>query len=425
MKAINSKSTLRFLGSVDPVSEAKSELKESDYFLNGSFELNNNQVALTLELFDKDEQKRWSKSYQNDISKLPELTGKVAVDVAEFIKIELLPSESRRITEIPAMDPELFELLLKGKNHFFKFTTEDIAIGMNYLRQAKDRNPASSRAWSMLAEALVYMGHSPAPPPGVWKEAKAAAIRAIQLDSLNAEAWGALAHAKAYCEWDYEEAQRCYEKAHSLNPNMAMNHYHYSWHLLLFDSLEKAIEEHEMAFELDPLDPFQGARLAHIYLLAGELDRAEIEIERSRRLTTDFLLTERIMGQIYIAREQYDSAEIIFKKLGPMGLSGLAHTYVQSGKFDEGMQAIRVLEKNLNPINSVFLASAYAEMDSADRFFEYANFEPAHAFHPWLKVFVNNPMIIADPRYKQLMDKMNLPMPVKRQEQQQKRGADG
>ena len=415
LTVINPKSTLRFIASAAPVSEAKNQLKESDYFLNGSFELSNNQVALALDLFDNDEQKRWSKSYQADISKLPELTGQVTMDIVEFIKIELLPSESRRITEIPAMDPEVFELLLKGKNHFFKFTPEDVALGMNYLRQAKDKNPASSRAWSLLAEALVYMGHSPTPPPGVWKEAKAAAIRAIQLDSLNAEAWGALAHTKTYFEWDYHEAQRCYDKANSLNPNMAANHYHYSWHLYLFDSLHKALEEHKLAFELDPLDPFQSSRLGHMYMIVGHLDSAVMEINRAHRLNEDFLLADQIMGRIHIIRKQYDSAEMIFKKLGPRGHVGLAHTYIQSGEFDKGMQTIREIEKHLNSINSVFLASLYAKIDSADKFFEYANFEPAHAFHPWLRVSTENPKIIADPRFKQLMDKMNLPMPVEKQ----------
>jgi TolB-like protein/Tfp pilus assembly protein PilF len=417
LTVINPNSTLRFMASVARVSEAQAELPNSDYFLNGSFELNNNQIALVLELLNRDEEIIWTKGYQNDLSRLPELTGQVAVDITEITKIELSPSDSRRITEIPAMDPELFELLLKGKNHFFKFTPEDVAIGMNLLRQAKDKNPANSRAWSLLAEALVYMGHSPSPPPGVWKEAKAAAIRAIQLDSLNAEAWGALAHTKTYFEWDYDGAQRCYDKANSLNPNMAANHYHYSWHLYLVDSLDKALKEHKVAFELDPLDPFQSARLAHMYMIVGHLDSAVIEVNRALRLNKDFPLAHDIMGRIYIIREQYDSAEMIYRKLGPIGKRGLAMTYVESGKLDKGMQVIWELQEHMNPINSVWLAVTYAKLDSADRFFEYANYEPAHAFHPWLRVAVNNPKIIADPRFKQLMDKMNLPMPALPQEQ--------
>jgi hypothetical protein len=56
-------------------------------------------------------------------------------------------------------------------------------------------------------------------------------------------------------------------------------------------------------------------------------------------------------------------------------------------------------------------AQIYAEIDSLDRFFEYANYDPPHAFAPWLRKTITNPKIIQDPRYKELMDKMNLPMP--------------
>ena len=119
-----------------------------------------------------------------------------------------------------------------------------------------------------------------------------------------------------------------------------------------------------------------------------------------------------IEGQIFIEMEQYDSAEMVFNKMGPGGIVGLGMTYLRSGRYNEGMEKIRILEENLNSFNSVALSALYAEIDSLDKFFEYANYEPAHAFHPWLRVSIKNPRVIADPRFKQLMDKMNLPMPV-------------
>jgi len=409
---INPISTLRFEASLNPVSDARSELNQSDYFLNGSLEEKENLLTLDLELFDRQEREVWSKSYTRDISLLPELAGNIAVDIAEFIQIELTPPETSRIVDIPPVDPELLKLVLKGKNHLSKFTPEDIAIGLNYLQQAVDKNPASSRAWASLAEGLIIMGHGPAPPPGVWEEARAAATRALQLDSLNAEAWTWLATTKTYYQWDYEGAQDCYAKANSLNPNLPKSHYHYSWHLYLFDSLDKALAEHKLAFKLDPLDPFQAARLGHMYMLVGMLDSAAMEIKRSRRLNKNFMLADRIMGEIYLRKEQYDSAEFLFRKIGPFGISQLAVTHLAKGEINRAMEIIQQLESNPNSITSFELAFIYANMGNSNKFFEYANFDPPHAFHPWLRVAVENPKIIADPRFKQLMDKMNLPMPA-------------
>jgi tetratricopeptide (TPR) repeat protein len=68
-------------------------------------------------------------------------------------------------------------------------------------------------------------------------------------------AWAALAHTKTYFEWDYAGAEYCYGIANKLNPSMAMNHYHHAWHYDLFDSLDKAIQKHKLARDLDPFCP--------------------------------------------------------------------------------------------------------------------------------------------------------------------------
>ena len=416
LTVVNPKSTMKFAASLAPVQEAQSEFTDSDYFLSGSFEENNYRLSLDMALHNQTQQQLWSNSYQDDIANLSKLVGTITLDVARFIRVDLNESETTRMMDVPPADPELLKPLLIGINHLKKFTPEDIAIGVSYLQQAKDKDPTNSKAWSMLAEGLVYIGHSPLPPRGVWQEAKAAAERALQLDSLNAEAWAALAHTKTYFEWDYPGAVYCYNKANSINPNLAGNHYHYSWHLYLFDSLDKAVEEHELAFQLDPLDPFQAARLAQIYLIAGDTVATMNEIKRAYRLHNEYPLAIQTEARLYLELQKYDSAEVLFKKLGPAGIRGLAQTYLRSGRYDEATEQIRILEQDINSIYAVDLARIYAELDSLNKFFYYANYEPPHAFLPWLRVGVKNPKVIADPRFKELMDKMNLPMPIIQQE---------
>ena len=415
LTVINPISSMRFMASLAPLQQASSELQQSDLFLSGTLEEKNNQLMLNLELYDRKQQELWSKAYQGDIYELPILTGTVAIDLAEFIRINLSESETSRIVDIEPVDPETFRLMLLGKNHLAKFTPEDIAVGLNYFRQAVDNSPTSSRAWSNLAEGLIMMGHSPAPTPGVWEEARAAATRALQLDSLNAQAWAWLGTTKTYYHWDYREAEYCYNKANALNPSLPMSHYHYSWHLLLFDSLSKAVEEHEIAFKLDPLDPFQAARLGHIYLIAGDMDKALIELRRSKKLQPDFVIADNVLGEYYMRTQQYDSAEHHFKKTHVFGKGSLASNYFAWGKPEAAWEVIEEMESNIIPFYAFNLALLYAQLGNADKFFKYANYPQPHAFHPWLRVAVNNPDIIADPRFKQLMDKMNLPMPVAQQ----------
>ena len=418
LTVISPLSTMRFMASAVPVQQASAELPQSDFLLSGTLEESNDQLKLNLALYNQQQQELWSNQYRGDIYELPRLTGTIAIDLAEFIRINLNEREVSRIVDIEPVDPETFRLMILGKNHLAKFTPQDIAIGLNYFRQAVDNSPTSSRAWSNLAQGLTIVGHSPAPTPGVWEEARAAATRALQLDSLNAEAWAWLGTTKTYYHWDYRGAEYCYNRANDLNPNLPMSHYHYSWHLCLFDSLPKAVKEHEIAFKLDPLDPFQAARLGHIYMIAGNMEQALAEIRRSQQLESDFVLANMLLGEFHMGMQQFDSAEYYLKKTDIFGKGQLAMTYFASGNVELARKVIEEMESNINPYYAVSLAMVYSQLGDVEKFFKYANHPQPHAFHPWLRVFVTNRDILVDPRFKELMDKMNLPMPVVPQEQQ-------
>jgi adenylate cyclase len=417
ISVINPITTMRYLGSVQPVADAHRDLQRVDYLLKGSFEKNGNRIDLSVELLNDREKTIWSESYSSDIARTPQMIGGMVADILEVIDIELSTDERTRIKDIADVNPEVYELFLKGMSHLNRFTPADFGQGLIYLKEAIDKNPADARAWAGLAEGYVYLGHSPNPPPDAWQMAKSAAIRAIQLDSTLAEAWAALAHTKTYFEWDYKGAEICYARANKLNPSLAMNHYHYAWHLFLFDRLDEAIIEHTRAQELDPYEPVNSAWLGSLYLEAGEYDKAFKEARRSMKIVKDFPLGYFILGTIYQKLGKYDSAIISYEKAAEIQprfrYMGLSTAYFLSGQKDKCMEIINELKRSpLNSFNALMLAMNYAAIDSADQFFKYANYSPAHAWTPWLRVNIKNPLIIKDPRFKNLMDKMNLPMPV-------------
>ncbi len=407
---INSITSRVFEASVSPLSDARNRLDKTDYFVQGSIEIEESRVTIKLDLYDKNEDRLWSKSYNDDLTMLPELAGNIAIDISETLKVKVGPDEYYRITELKPIDPKIYELWVKALNQLYKWTPESFANARVYFNEAVDKSPGDARTWAMLSEGLVTMGHSGSPPPGVWQEAKAAALRSLQLDSLNAEAWAALAHTKTYFEWDYEGAEYGYNKANELNPSIAMNHYHYAWHLYLHDRLDEAIEEHKLAQELDPLKPGHTYWLGWLYVEKGDYEKAMIEIKRATRIRENAPGIFRRLGYYYLKKEQYDSAIYAYEK--GQDNAGLGISYFRKGEFDKGMEVIqKVLAYPLNSYRAVTRCKLYAEIDSLDRFFEYANYEPPHAFSPWFRKTITNPKVINDPRYRQLMDKMNLPMP--------------
>ena len=416
ISVINPHSSMQYMGIVQPLIAANRDLNDVDYFVTGSFEKEVNSIHLTLDLMNDREEMIWSEVYNWDIALTPGMVGRVATDISGAIDIQLNEMETSRITDIAPVNPEIYALWLKGMSHLGKFTPQGFAQGLVYLQEAVDKNPADARAWAGLAEGYVYLGHSPDPPPDAWHRAISAANRAIQLDSTLAEAWATLAHSKTYFEWEYEEAEEYYKRANELNPNLAMNHFHYAWHLDLFDRLDEAIVEHKRAQQLDPFIPEHTAWLGWLLEKAGKYEEAISEARKSMEIVKDFPLGFFILGHIYMCQEKYDSAITAFTEAAErqpnFKYMGLPRAFIRSGQIEKGRQYIDELENQpLNSFRALMLAHLYALIDNLDKFFEYANYEPAHAWAPWLRVNVDNPLIISDPRFKELMDKMNLPMP--------------
>ena len=416
---VNPYTTLRYLGSMNPFEQASSELSESDFFIKGHYKKQGHNVEISVLTVNKSNEEIWSNDYTRDETYLPELISNISRDIFEVLEVSKPNRET--IKEIKAIDPETFRLYLKGMNIIGTYNFREYTKGITLLEDAVSRSRGDSHAWAGLAEGYVWLGHSPMGPPHAWHKAKAAAKRAIQLDSTNAEAWAALAHTKTYFEHDYKGAEIGYKKANDLNPSMAFNHYHYAWHLYLFDSLDKAIEEHKIAQKLDPFFTIHTYWLGGLLSEKGAFEEAKGEIRKALAMDDDTFKPHALLGDIYREQGKLDSAEYAFQQameIQPFAkYTDYLHYCLSIGEDDKGLQILSEAKRELPPgsFTSYVLAKAYAEIDSVDQFFKYANHEPPYAFVPWFRQVVTSSVIINDPRYKKLMDKLNLPMPLNSQ----------
>ena len=258
-----------------------------DYFVSGKLEKKDNLFKATLEL-RKDLLKGaiWTRQYQSDLSEVKKVWASASADILDFIGLGSPKSISIQ-KELRSIHPETYELYLKGKYYLSKSTVEDWQRGLVYLQEAIDRNPADPDAYASMAEGYVTWGHNLMPPEDVFPKALAASKRAIQLDSTNAQGWATLADYHTYFGWDYNLADYAFRKADSLNPNMALNHFHRSWYLALFGRINEAIEEHKRAQELDPFTPMHTAWLAELYRWVGEYDLALAELDKVFEMNTE------------------------------------------------------------------------------------------------------------------------------------------
>ncbi|MCK5442902.1 MAG: hypothetical protein KAJ23_13515 [Maribacter sp.] len=394
------------------------ETKHIDYFVDGSLERETNTLNIHIELKESlQSEPIWAKKYTDDITKVKSLWAQVAKDLTRQMGVIVKPEVTKLWNNLKSVNPETYALYLKGKHSLSKSTPQNWQKGLVYLEEAIDQNPSDSDAYSGLAEGYVMLGHGPVHPPGIFPKAQEAALRAIQLDSTNANGWAALSHYHTYFGWDWELAEYAFNRANDLNPNLAENHYHRAWYLALFGRMNEAIEAHKRAAEIDPFSPFFTARLAQLYNAVGLYEEGLAEIKKVEQMSKNNALVMFIKGRLLFDQGNTKQGLEILKQASQIvpirKFLGYGIAVIQSGNIEEGMVLIKELEAMpITPYNAWGLARLYLEIGDLDNAFKWLNFEDKHAFYPWIRTLDLDKKIKQDPRFLKLIREMNLPDPA-------------
>ena len=392
-------------------------IKQVDYFIYGSINRQQNIIDVYLELKEKvDSKPIWQKRYSRDISEIRLLWSEAASDLAMKMGIDVKFEDSVLWSNLKRVNPETYELYLKGKHFLNKSTVEDWQRGMVYLNEAKDRNPSDPYAWAGLAEGYITLGHAGVGETDVFPKALEAAKRAIQLDSTNAEAWASLAQYHTYFGWDWKLAEYAFKRANTLNPNMAYNHYHRAWYLAIFGKMNEAIEEHKRAQELDPFTPLHTAWLGGLYHMVGEYEKGLIEAEKAAQMQDGYALSMLVKGRILMDQGKYEEGLEILKQASEIVRAwryyGYAQALIQAGRKEEAKAIIQELEaKPPNGWRALCLGILYSKLGDFDKALEWFNYKEKDAWYVGIRIFNLPEELKKDPRFLKLISDMNLPYP--------------
>jgi TolB-like protein/Flp pilus assembly protein TadD len=386
-----------------------------DLALEGSVMREGDDVRIRVHLLETRPRERqiWTQEFRRRAADALAIHGDIARAVADAVRIELAPGESARLASAHAMTPATYEAYLRGLYHLDLATPAEAERGLRYLHEAVDADPANARVLAALAEGYIRLGHGFAPPDGARERAREAAQRAIRLQPDLAEAHAALATALLYYEYDFAGAERHFLRARELNPNLAMNHYHYAWYLALFDRLDEAIAAHQRARSLDPLDPLHTTWLGLLYLMAGRPDDGMREARHALELAPRAPGGWFVLGDAYALKGMHDDAVAAHRRLtewGPPFAWPLAITCALAGRLDCARAAIAELEAlPPNAWNAFGLAAAYSAVGEPDRALEWLRYEPRHAWFPWIRNIDWFAGLWGDPRFDALLAGHGLP----------------
>jgi tetratricopeptide (TPR) repeat protein len=385
-----------------------------DFYIYGDYVKQGNTVQLTL--FARrgmNSTPFWTDSYKSDITYIPSLTREISADISREIGLE--PEIVARIfeKEIRPVNPDTYELYLKGKYYIDKSSLEDLQRGLVYFQEAVDKNPADPYAYAGLAEGYISLAHNIMAPDDVFPKGLEAAKRAIQLDSNSAEGWAALADYHTYFGWDWELADYAFKRANELNPNLAMNHYHRAWYLHLFDRIHEAIAEHIRAQQLDPFTIRHTAWLGELYRTNGEYDKALEELRKAEKMRDDNALSKSVKARVMMDLDDPDSALALLKQAGDINPGWRYLSYgpalILMGK-EEGLEIKKeVLALPKTAFLSSCLAAMYFNSGEVDSAFYWLDRGKSFAWYPWyVKRGLGRTEVRNDPRYVQLMRELNL-----------------
>jgi tetratricopeptide (TPR) repeat protein len=219
-----------------------------------------------------------------------------------------------------------------------------------------------------------------------------------------------------YYEWDWEKAERLFQRALELNPNLSETHYQYAWYLALFDRLDEAIEEHKIARDLDPLRPLLYAWLGAIYGNAGRYAEAVAEARKALELNPDFGPSYVVLARYYSHYALHEQAVAAAQRAAELvpgaGIPLLGRTYALAGRRDEALEIAAELDQKPN-VRTFYVAPLYlalGDKEGALRALE-AGYEAHYPGLPWVRVR-SHPCdaLRGDPRFADLLRRMNLPL---------------
>jgi TolB-like protein/DNA-binding winged helix-turn-helix (wHTH) protein/Flp pilus assembly protein TadD len=363
----------------------------------------------------------WTGEYQREFRSLLALQEEVARSIAERIEISLTPQERVTLASTPPVDPEAYEDYLKGRYYFNQRTEDALSKSIGSFQNAIARNPSYALAYSGLADAYAMLGFRGGfPSKDALSRAKAAALKAIELNDTLAEPHASLAFIAETYEWEWATAEREYNRALQLDPGDARVHHWYAGYLMYVGRLEDGISEARRARDLDPLSLPVNNALAGRLLVTDRYDEALGQVQKTLGLDSHFAPAHQTLGWIYLRGEKREEA--IQEFLEALQLAGsddtdmmldLGFAYATAGDRREARRMLAKLrslhERGLVPSGSIaILYGALGELNEAFAWLEKA-YKERDPQLTYLKAGRRFEPLRHDPRFQKLMHRVGLP----------------
>lgn len=320
-----------------------------DAVLDGSMQMSQDRIRITTRLIRTADGKQiWAGNFDEQMRDVFAVQDSITERVAAVLNATLGKQSRKRYTD----DVESYQLFVLGQYTALKLTPEDHFKAIEYFRKAIDKDPKYALAYAGIAGTyLTYMLASDARPAETMPEAKAAALKAIELDDELPEAQVALGRVAMFYDWNWAEAEKHLLRAVDLDPNNSEGLLYLAHFYSNMGNHEKAVELAKRAQNLDPLTINRGALEGQFLFYAGRYDDAIDHLNQTIQLDPNHWLPRMFIARAYIEKGMYREAiaacqrskELGSHSLELMALSGWS--YAKLGETERARAEIREMEK--------------------------------------------------------------------------------
>ena len=315
IRVISRGSVIRYKGSKKPLAEIARELNV-DAVVEGTVLRSGDRVRITAQLIHAQSDRHlWAESYERDLRDVLTLQSNVAQAIAQQIKINVTPQEQQRLVASRIVNPDAYELLLRAQYHHNEWTRNGFFKAREDVEQALAKDPGFALAHAWRGEIYFALGwDGDLPVDEAFPTARAAALRALELDPSVAEAHFVLGYVRCTYDWNRIEAEKDMLRAVDSNPNSPWAHWAHAWHLMLFENHEDAIGEMRRARDLDPFNPLMSSALTRILGLARRYDEAVEVGQTTIELYPKYPSTYAALAETFEGAGRFDQAIAMYSK---------------------------------------------------------------------------------------------------------------
>jgi len=375
------------------------------------------RLTLFLELVDASTGDHiWGEQYNRSQSDLVALQNEVALDVSNKLRSRLSGSDEQSLTKGYTENDEAYQLYLKGRYFWSRRSSGSLPKAIEYFTLAIQKDPDFALAYSGLADAYVVPSNRMAPHDAMPK-AKAAALRALEIDDTIAAAHTSLARVLHVYDWNWKEAEKEYRRAIELDPRYPVAHQWFGGYFERTGHVNESISERKLAVELDPLSAVINFELGQAYFFARDYDQAIEHLRKALELDPDFSTALHFLVGSYGQKGMYDVAlarlegnpqDVDLPAVGTVG-----YVYAIAGRTKEARNMLdefkRVRgQRYVSAANLAMIHAGLGEKDEALTWLEKGYEERAYQMQ-FLKVDQRWDSLRDNPRFADLVRRLRFP----------------